>query len=191
MGYLFRIANRAEGLRARHLVSFFNIKRGSFYSNSICLAVYAHLLVFVSTQTTSPSHCRSFATVTADSGASALPDKVDSSRGKETPAGSTVSASERILTLWFRREGDAGYAMVTANAGAFVGLLAEQIVAKLPSLREVDQSKLTFYAEDAEGKAVGKALDSTETIEEALRGRTGKICLTIKVAGSAAPATPG
>ena len=125
----------------------------------------------------------------ADSGISSSSDKVGSGPAKETPAGSTLGTSEHALTLWTRAEGDADYAIVTANSNDFVGLLKEHIATKLMLTER--RSSITLHIEDVENKELGKALDSTETIEEALRGRTGKIRLTIKVAGAAVSATQG
>ncbi len=90
-----------------------------------------------------------------------------------------------------KKDGDSGFVKVL-SIPKDVDDLAKDIAKELSSLQKVDRSNITLHvASDKKGKVLGKALDSTENIEEALRGRTGKIYIVAKVASSAGPATPG
>jgi hypothetical protein len=108
---------------------------------------------------------------------------------EKLPGANTPSSSER--TWWVKKDGDSGFVKVL-SIPKDVDDLAKDIAKELSSLQKVDRSNITLHvASDKKGKVLGKALDSTENIEEALRGRTGKIYIVAKVASSAGPATPG
>jgi len=93
------------------------------------------------------------------------------------------------IALWVKRDGAPRFVKLRATA-ADVDDLTEVIVKKLKL--EERRSTLTLHVAadtDTEGKDLGAALDSTDSIEEALP-QAGKIRIVIKAAGAAAPLVP-
>jgi hypothetical protein len=126
-----------------------------------------------------------------------VPAKATPSSVKQTHAEErTAVPKAEPRTLFVKREGDAAWAEVTAEVSISVARLTKEIVKELPSLRDKDLSTLTLHvAKDKAGTDLEAALDSTDTIEEALSQHAAmkKTRIVVKVAGagSAAPAAAG
>lgn len=104
---------------------------------------------------------------------------------------STKDATSKTeeTTLWAQKEGDATFVEVHVNEAASVSRLTKEVVKEIGLTERL--STLTLHVVDKEGK-LGDALDSTETVTNALRDYTGKIRLVVKVgdASAAAASTP-
>jgi hypothetical protein len=110
----------------------------------------------------------------------------------EPAAAAPVGTKTRVL--WVQQVGAKDYAKLATSA-ADVGDLKEDIVKKLPSLRDVDTDSITLQlaVQDAGGKDKLVALDSMDTIDEALTKALGgaatptaKLRIIVDAAASAA-----
>jgi len=101
-------------------------------------------------------------------------------------ASEDASAAER--TLWVKREGAADFAEVVVGGNMSVGRAKKAFVKELRMEAPLD-TVTVHEAQDREGKVLGAALDSTESVSEALPLKAGKTFrLVIK---ATAPALSG
>jgi hypothetical protein len=127
---------------------------------------------------------------TAASAAVTAPVAVGTGIGLRGPG----AAADRVLLV--KKEGDVDFAklLLPPNA-ADVGDLKDEVVKKLPSLRDKDPSTFTLHlVEEGVGcsaEALGAALDITATINVALAGRTGNVFLVVKAMGGGAAVQGG
>jgi hypothetical protein len=105
----------------------------------------------------------------------------DAARGKKQGA----RGEERIL--WVKKEGDPVFAKLLTSA-ADVGDLTKAIVKEL-GMTQRNSTLALHIANNSKGTLTGDALDSADTLEEALSAIKGKIQIVVKATGgTVAPA---